>query len=57
MALLDIEGPMLRSPKDNARTVALQCLLDQLDPKLARQLVALIRCVVNLTTAHDDPRS
>ena len=57
MALIDIAGPVPRSPKDNARTVALHRLLDQLDPRLAKQLVALIRCVVNLTTAHDDPRS
>jgi hypothetical protein len=44
--LADVGEPLPRVSKVDARTLALQRLLDQLDPKVVSQLMALIRSIV-----------
>jgi transcriptional regulator with XRE-family HTH domain len=46
--LVDVGQPLPEIPKVDAKTLALQRLLDQLAPKLARLLVTLIRCIVRV---------
>ena len=54
--LVDVGEPLPEIPKQvDARALALQRLLEQLDPKVARSLMALIRSIARGTGQTDPP--
>ena len=52
MALINAEGPVPKVPTVHAQALSLQRLLDQMDPKLAGLLVALIRYIARVTRSR-----